>query len=214
MSRSLNLWIALGLALGLAVGLGAAAGGPDWLGALARASAPFGTLFINAIRMVVIPLVVTLVFASIAGARASGPGGDLGRKARGTATAYVALLLPAITIGMAVTALGLRLAPTTSIPEMEGPVVPELPGMVDFLVGLVPPNPFAAAASGALLPLIVFTLLFGLAAGTLAPERRDRMVSGARDVSDALIKLVHWVLWLAPVGTQPIQTWNFCLCTL
>lgn len=197
MSRTLNLWIALGLLLGLVVGLGAAAGGPDWLGMLARGSAPFGTIFINAIRMVVIPLVVALVFASVA--RAGGTSA-LGGLAGRTAAAYVGFLIPAIAIGMGVMTLGLGFAPTAQVPQTEGPSVPELPSLVDFLTGLIPSNPFAAAASGALLPLIVFTLLFGLAAATLAEERRSRMVEAAQDVSDALIKLVTWVLWLAPIG--------------
>jgi Na+/H+-dicarboxylate symporter len=197
MSRTLNLWIAVGLGLGLLVGLGAAAGGPDWLRALAEASAPLGRLFINAVRMVVIPLVVALVFSSVT--RAGGTG-RLGDTAKVAAASYLGLLLPAIALGMGMTALGMQFAPDAVAPQTEGPSVPELPGLADFLVSLVPANPFAAAADGALLPLIVFTLLFGLAAATLSPDRRARMVDGAKDISDALIKLVTWVLWLAPIG--------------
>ena len=197
MTRALNLWIGLGLVLGLAVGLGAAAGGPGWLGALARGSAPFGQLFINAIRMVVIPLVVALVFSSVARAGASS---QLGRLGRVTGMGYLGLLVPAIAIGMGVTAFALRFTPKAPAPEVDGPTVPELPGVVDFLVSLVPSNPFAAAASGALLPLIVFTLLFALAASRLDGERRARMAAGAQDIADALIVLVRWVLWLAPIG--------------
>ena len=197
MTRALNLWIGIGLVAGLVVGLWAAAGGPGWLGGLARASAPFGALFINAIKMVVIPLVVALVFASVARA---GGSSQLGRLGRITALGYVGLLLPAIALGMGLTALALRFAPDAAPPQVDGPVVPELPGLAEFLVSLVPSNPFAAAASGALLPLIVFTLLFALAASRLGAERRERMVAGAQDIADALIVLVRWVLWLAPVG--------------
>ena len=62
----LHLAIAAGLVLGLVVGLAAAATGNEFLLAIAKGSAPFGTLFMNAIRMVVIPLIVTVIFTSIA----------------------------------------------------------------------------------------------------------------------------------------------------
>jgi len=62
----LNKLIALGLFLGLAVGLGAAATDSELLHAIARESAPLGKLFINAIKMIVIPLVVSVIFASVA----------------------------------------------------------------------------------------------------------------------------------------------------
>jgi Na+/H+-dicarboxylate symporter len=76
----------------------------------------------------------------------------------------------------------------------------ELPGLVDFVLGLIPANPFEAMAQGSLLPLLVFALLFGAAAGTLPAERRERLVEVADAVADAFIKLVEWILWTAPVG--------------
>jgi len=57
----LHIAIATGLVLGLLVGLGAAATGNEWLMAVAKGSAPFGVIFMNAIRMVVIPLIVTVI---------------------------------------------------------------------------------------------------------------------------------------------------------
>ena len=61
----LHFAIAVGLVLGLAVGFAAAATGNEWLMAIAQGSAPFGAIFINAIRMVVIPLIVTIIFTSV-----------------------------------------------------------------------------------------------------------------------------------------------------
>ena len=71
---------------------------------------------------------------------------------------------------------------------------------MDFLVSLVPGNPFAAASAGTILPLIVFTALVAAATGTLAKERRERLINIADDVSEALIKLVWWILYTAPIG--------------
>ncbi len=193
----LHVAIAAGLVLGLIVGLGASASGNAWLLALAEGSAPFGTLFINAIRMVVIPLIVTVIFTSIA--RLGDPR-KLGRIGGLTLAYYWMTLIPAIAIGMGTMAIGLRFATEIEMPQAGAASVPELQGIVDFLVGLVPANPFAAASSGQILPLIVFTALVAAATGTLAAERRERLVNLAEDASEALIKLVWWILYTAPFG--------------
>jgi len=193
----LHFAIAAGLILGLIVGLVASASGNAWLVNIAEGSAPFGTLFINAIRMVVIPLIVTVIFTSIA--RLGDPR-KLGRIGGMTIAFYWITLVPAIAIGMATMAVGLQFASEIQMPDAAPATVPALQGIVDFLVGLVPSNPFAAASSGAILPLIVFTALVAAATGTLPSERRERLINLADDVSEALIKLVWWILYLAPIG--------------
>ncbi|MCW8925636.1 MAG: dicarboxylate/amino acid:cation symporter [Xanthomonadales bacterium] len=193
----LHFAIALGLVLGLVVGLAASATGNDVLLAIANGSAPFGAIFMNAIKMVVIPLIVTVIFSSIA--RLGDPR-KLGRIG-GQALAYYWLtLLPAIAIGMATMMFGLQYVGEITMPTATATTVPELQGFVDFLISLVPANPFAAASNGTILPLIVFTALLAAATGTLAAERRDRLVNIADATSEALIKLVWWILYLAPIG--------------
>ena len=193
----LNKLIALGLFLGLLVGLGAAATDNALLQAIARESAPLGKLFINAIKMIVIPLVVSVIFVSIA---RLGDVRKLGKIGGMTLAFYWVTLIPAIILGMSVMAFGLRFTPKIDMPNVEAAAIPKLQGVMDFIVSLVPSNPFAAAADGAILPLIVFTALFAAAAGTLAKERRERMIVAAEDISDTLIKLVWWILYTAPLG--------------
>ena len=193
----LHLAIGVGLLLGLIVGLAASATGNEFLLAIAQGSAPFGAIFMNAIRMVVLPLIVTVIFASVA--RLGDPS-RLGRIGGMTIAFYWITLIPAIAIGMATMKIGLQFANDMEMPQTAAADVPELPGFVDFLISLVPANPFAAASDGALLPLIVFTALVAAATGTLASERRDRLVEIADDVSAALIKLVWWILYVAPIG--------------
>ncbi|MGI9271917.1 MAG: dicarboxylate/amino acid:cation symporter [Woeseiaceae bacterium] len=193
----LHAAIAAGLILGLVVGLGAAATGNEWLLTIAEGSAPFGTIFMNAIRMVVIPLIVTVIFTSIA--RLGDPR-KLGRIGGLTLAYYWVTLIPAIAIGMATMKVGLQFAGEIKMPQADATTVPELQSIVDFLVSLVPANPFAAASAGAILPLIVFTALVAAATGTLPSERRERMINAADDVSEALIKLVWWILYTAPIG--------------
>ena len=193
----LHLAIAAGLVLGLAVGLGASATGNAWLLALAEGSAPIGAIFMNAIRMVIIPLIITIIFTSIA---KLGDPRKLGRIGGLTIAYYWITLIPAIAIGMATMKFGLRFAGEIDMPETAAADVPELQSIVDFIVSLVPANPFAAASNGSLLPLIVFTALVAAATGTLAVERRERMINIAEDASAALIKLVWWILYTAPIG--------------
>jgi len=193
----LHFAIAVGLVLGLAVGLAASATGNELLLAIANGSAPFGAVFMNAIKMVVIPLIVTVIFTSIA--RLGDPR-KLGRIGGQALSYYWITLVPGIAIGMATMMFGLQFVGEISMPQATATTVPELQGFVDFLVSLVPANPFAAASNGTILPLIVFTALFAAATGTLPGKRRDQLVNIADVISEALIKLVWWILYLAPIG--------------
>ena len=192
----LHISIAAGLALGLITGL-LAASGFDLFMVIALGSAPFGTAFMNAIRMVVIPLVMAVIFSGVANL---GDPRKLGRLGGTTLGFFWATIPPAIVIGMGTMFLGLRFAPEVVVPAAAAGQAPELPGLVDFLVNLIPSNPFAAASSGSLLPLIVFTALFAAAAGTLDEQPRQRLVGFAEAAGDALVKLVWWILWTAPIG--------------
>ena len=193
----LHVLIALGLALGLGTGLLAAATGSEVLAAIAAGSAPLGTAFMNAIRMVVIPLVMAVIFTGVAGL---GDPRKLGKLGGFTLGFFWITVLPAIVIGMGTMWFALRFAPDMATPAVEALQPAELPSFVDFLVSLIPSNPFAAASNGQLLPLIVFTVLFAAATGALSEQHRTTLVTLADAVSEALIKLVWWILWLAPIG--------------
>ena len=76
----------------------------------------------------------------------------------------------------------------------------QFPTFVEWLVGIVPTNPFKAAAEGAMLPLVVFSVLFALAAVYISDERKRALVGFFQAVSEAMLVLVRWIIWLAPVG--------------
>jgi Na+/H+-dicarboxylate symporter len=76
----------------------------------------------------------------------------------------------------------------------------ELPPFREWIVGLVPSNPVAAAADGAMLPLIVFTVVFALAITRLATRHRSTLVGFFEAVSKAMLVIVEWLLLAAPVG--------------
>ena len=192
-----NIAIAIGLVAGLLLGVVAAL--TEWgpLVYVATGSAPLGDLFVNAIRMVVIPLVVVVVFEGVA--RLGDPR-KLGRLGGGAVAFFWLTTLPAILIGMGFMAVAVGFAPAMAPPPADPASVPEVPGLVEMLIGLVPPNPIAAAAEGRLLPLLVFTVLFAAAATTLEAGKRERLIELAEAAGEALIRLVNWVLWIAPLG--------------
>lgn len=193
----LHIAIAIGLILGFAVGLGAAATGNSTLMAIAVGSAPLGKLFMNAIQMAVIPLVMAVIFTGVA---KLGNPRTIGRLGGLTLAFFWSSIFVAIVIGMSVMQVGLRFAPDMPASAAVASQVPEIPGFMDFIVGLIPSNPFEAASTGALLPLIVFVALFAAATGTLPDERRERLILLADDISNVMIKLVWWILLTAPVG--------------
>lgn len=193
----LHVAMTVGLAAGLAWGLLASATGAPFLLAVAEGVRPLGTLFVNAVRMVVIPLVMAVLFE---GVTRIGDPRRLGRMGGAYFLFLSAGTVLAIGIGMGLMALALPLVPAIAPPTQEVAAAPAARGLVEFLVALVPPNPVAAAASGDLLALIVFTLMVALAASTLPEARRVRLTELAADVAAALIRLVRWIMWAAPAG--------------
>jgi Na+/H+-dicarboxylate symporter len=75
-----------------------------------------------------------------------------------------------------------------------------LPPFRDWLVDLLPPNPVQAAAEGAILPLVMFTVIFGLAATRITPAYRDTINRAAKAVSETILVVVDWILATAPIG--------------
>jgi Na+/H+-dicarboxylate symporter len=193
-----NVAIVLGLVCGLLLGFGAAVTGSDVLHAAAAGVAPLGAAFVRLIRLVVIPLVGSTLFSAVA---TIGDLRRLGRLGLHTLGFLWGTTLIAIITGMLVTSAALPFAGTLTIAPAAGSVAPPAPpGFFDFLLGLIPENPVKAAADGALLPLIVFTVLFAAAAAALPEGQRTRLVDLADAVTAALIRLIHWILWTAPVG--------------
>ena len=191
--------IALGLISGLLFGLVAAITKSPLLTTIAIGIEPIGTAFVDLLKMVVIPLVVSVIFVGVA---SMGDLRKLGRLGVATISFFAVTSVISILLGMGMMQLMLPLASesATLVLQTGAPEAPVLPGPVEFLLSLIPSNPFAAAADGALLPLIVFTILVAAATGALPKQDRDRLLSLANSFAAALIKLVHWILLTAPVG--------------
>jgi Na+/H+-dicarboxylate symporter len=167
---------------------------------------PLGTIFVNAIRMTVVPLVVSLVVVGIASADASRIA-RMGTRALVVAFVFLGLsglvgailgpiVFSRLTIDpVAIAALRARAAGTLTSGANQAPG-----GLARWLTDLIPPNPVRAAADGAMLPLIVFAVFFGLALLSIDAEHREPVVRFFRGVGEAMLRLVRWVLVLAPLG--------------
>jgi DAACS family dicarboxylate/amino acid:cation (Na+ or H+) symporter len=191
--------VAIGLVGGLMLGLVAALTESPLLLGLAEGIEPVGAAFVNLLKMVVIPLVAGVLFVGVA---ALGDLKRLGQIGAITLLFFAATSAIGVLLGMGVMQLMLPLADEAAAQAITGaaPEARSIPGPLEFLLSLIPDNPFRAAVEGALLPLIVFTVLFGAATGALPEKERNQLLSLGNAVTAALIKLVHWILWLAPVG--------------
>lgn len=170
--------------------------------ALAEAIKPIGTIFVNAIKMLIVPLIFVSLVTGMTAMSDLGKMGRVGGKAVGL---YLVTTAVAITIGLG---LGLILQPGVGIELTSGaaPEVSEAPTMIDMLVGLIPTNPIASAAEGNVLQIIVFALLFGLAIN-LTGEKADPVRKFFDSLSEVIFKLTGIVISFAPYGVFALMTW-------
>ena len=210
---SLSLSITLGLLLGLGVGVLASALRVGWLTSFATGVEPVGTIWINLIRMVVVPLVVTALVSGVASLGDPASLGRVGLKTFGfffgtiILFSILGLLLALVVIPLAPvaadTAAQLRAAAAERAAEVSAQTQ-RIQGFRQFVIDLVPTNPVKAAADGSLLPLIVFSVLFGAAAGSVPAAPRRTIIELCDAAVAALTKLIVWIMVVAPVGV-------FCL---
>jgi Na+/H+-dicarboxylate symporter len=202
----------VGLVAGLMLGLMAAARADAGYPALVNTVQllrPIGTLFLNLLQMVVIPLVATALFAGIA---KLGNLRSVGRLLVRTLAFFWGTALAAIVIGFAVGSLVLPLGQIT--PEQQAALravavadtstiqktAESIPTGTRFIVDLIPANPIRAAVDGNLLAVIVFVTFFAVAAAGLPEDKRATLTDLADAATTVLIRIVHWVLLLAPLG--------------
>lgn len=205
----LHTKILLGLLGGIAIGAIAKVPGADALQRVVLAVEPVGTAFIRLITMVVVPLVIASLFVGVASL------GDVRRLGRigGRTLVYFALTtLIAATIGLVIAQffhLGAGLDPSvrdtlTSQFQERGTTAAQdaalTPTFVQTLMALIPANPFAAAAAGDLLPLIVAVCLFGAAATVIQGDARRTVVAFFQGVNELAMVIVGWLMRAAPVA--------------
>ncbi len=204
MSRTSRVLAAL--LAGLVLGLGVRQLHRPALNAIVDAVEPIGTMWVNAIRMTVVPMVVALLITGIASMRDVRLVRALGVR---TLATFLGLLAVAAALGLAVapwlfhwlrvdaaTVAAMRPVGLASVDAATA----EIPTFAQWVTAIVPVNPVKAAADGALLPLLVFAVCFGMALLHVRREQQAAVVAFFAGVGDAMLGIVSGVIALAPIG--------------
>ena len=185
---SLPTQMAIGMALGIVAGMVA----PD----MGSTFKPLGQLFINLIRMVVVPLVLCTI---VAGSASVGDINKLGRVASKTLIYYFGTTAVAVVLGLVFANIftpgeGLNIATEGLKAKSATP-----PKMVDVFLNIIPLNPIDAMGKGNMLQVIFFAMLFGF--GLSAVGERGKTVYAFFDgAAETMIKVTNMVMIYAPVG--------------
>ena len=206
---SLAVKVLIALVAGLGGGVLASSAGAGVAGPVADLLQLVGTIWVSAIRMAIIPLVVSSLLLGVGGAPDARTVGILG--ARGLAM-FLAMLAVAALFSIAVGPLAfsaLSIDPAAAEALRAGAAkagasavegAKQLPGVGQWFVDLVPVNPIKAASDGALLPLIVFSIALGAALTKIAAERRAALLGVMDAVQSACLLVMRAVLLVAPAG--------------
>jgi len=206
---SLTSLVLVALIVGLVLGIQASVSGNAMLLSVARGVEPVGTMFVSAIRMMIIPLVVSSLVVGITSAPDTRTIGRLGGRALGfmLISLAIACTLGVVASGPLFALLPIDAAAADALRASAGATggaaaegAKKLQTLSQWLVDLVPANPIKAATDGAMLPLIVFSVTLGVALTRIDADRRAAVVRVFEGVLDASIVVVRWVLQLAPIG--------------
>jgi Na+/H+-dicarboxylate symporter len=202
----LRHWVVLGsLALGIALGAWIDAAGGEAAHEVAAALESVGTLWLNALRMTVGPLVFAMLVSAVASVADAMATGRLASRAIGW---FGALLLLAGMLAVALSQALLVVWPVDPAAAQaflagvgsDSSQVATALDWAQWMQQLLPPNIIAAAADNAILALVVFATLFGFAATRLPVAQRLVLTNFFTAMAEAMVVIVHWVLLLAPIG--------------
>ncbi len=158
-----------------------------------------GELFLDALKMTIIPLIVAAVISGIASL--GGTSGGLQRLGGFTVLYYFCTTAIAVLVGLIIVNI---IQPGVGITELSQ-VVPdrvsgkEETGFVEIIRSLIGDNIVAAAAETKLLEVIVFSILFAVALTTVG-ERGKPLLAFFDGLNDVMIKIVVWIMYFAPIG--------------
>ena len=194
--KNLGLWIIIAMVIGIVVGI--------FMGPEASMFKPLGDLFIQLIKMLVVPLVLVSI---ISGAAALGETKSAGLI--GVVSIGFMMITTVIAIVVALV-LGEVFQPGVSVDhnvvnslaagyEVAGGAAPAM-GFWDTVIGMIPANPIQALTEGNILQIIIFGLFFGFGVSALAADKRTKISNGLNYVLEALIWCIEKVMYVAPFG--------------
>ncbi|MEH6626760.1 MAG: dicarboxylate/amino acid:cation symporter [Motiliproteus sp.] len=193
----LALWkkILVGMVLGVIAG---AIMGPD-----AEMLKPIGTLFINAIKMLIVPLVFCSLVVGVTSMQDTRKMGRIGIK---SVVLYLGTTAVAISIGLVLATIFTPGEGLNMVAGDSAVVAKEAPTLVQTLLNMVPKNPIGALAAGNILQIIVFALGLGVAL-TLCGEKAEPAIKLFESLAEGMYKLTELVMKLAPYGVFGLMAW-------
>ena len=165
-----------------------------------------GDLFLKALRMVIVPLILTSIICGVSGLGASGNMGSLGGK---TFVYYTVSSLLAILTGLALVNLlqpgvgvdlGLEKEPENLASSIERFGSSPWQALIRLVTDMVPTNPIASMADGNMLQVIVFALLFGVFITRIPDDLRQPLETFFQGAFAVMMRITHFVLAFAPLG--------------
>ncbi len=156
---------------------------------------PFGDLFLNLIRMIIVPLVLASLVVGTASVENIRKLGRLGVK---TIAYYLLTTALAVVIGLI---MGNLMQPGSglTLPTDAKVTAAKPPSLVDVLLNMVPTNPIRAMVDANMLQIIVFSIFVGIAI-TLVGERAKVLFNFFDGLAEASYKIVRIIMWYAPIG--------------
>ena len=200
-------WVLLALIVGLVGGIVATKSGDGIREPLIQITSIVGELWLNALKMTVIPLIVALLITGIARTADAARGG---RIATVSIAYFLIIFLASAILGAFFTPVLTAIfpLPASAADAMQAGLASignsaasaAVPSAEDFVRNVVPSNVIAAASNGDVLPLVMFTLVFALAVTRVRDQQRKTLVGFFEGISDALLVVIGWVLAIAPIG--------------
>lgn len=204
--KKLHWQIIIGLVLGLLLGLVSASSG--WNEFTSGTIRPFGTIFINLLKLVAVPLVLVSLVVGVSSLNNMSRLTRMGGK---TILIYLATTLLAITIGLTVVNV---VDPGSSLPESTRVSLMENysgtgtdtkntseNSILDFLVRIVPQNFFASASeNGNMLQIVFVAILLGLGIISIPAQKSQTLIEVFDSLNEVIIKIVDLIMKLAPIG--------------
>ncbi|WP_281300114.1 MULTISPECIES: dicarboxylate/amino acid:cation symporter [unclassified Iodidimonas] len=202
----MKLWKQIMIAFSLAILIGSllkAAGLKD----IAIAMQPLGLVFVNAIKMLMVPIIFTTIISGVTSLSDSQKLGRMGIKTFGfyMFTTACAVFIGLLMGGLISPGVGISL-PDAASAGAGAPDPDAAMSIRDLLVGLVPANPIASMAEGNVLQIIVFALLIGLSIN-LAGKKGAIVRQFFDSATEVVFKLVHIIMALAPFGIFALIIW-------
>ncbi|MEK4521505.1 cation:dicarboxylase symporter family transporter [Psychrobacillus sp. FSL W7-1493] len=205
MSKRIKIGLAwqilIGLILGIIVG-GIFYGNDNIL----KYITPFGTIFMNMIKMIVVPIIVSTLIVGVAGQGSLKQVGKLGVKTLiyfeiiTTVAIILGILLADLTqFGSGVDMNELTKGDISSYVETSEEMAKEDHTIMDTIVGIVPTNIVSSMAAGDMLPIIFFSVLFGLGVAAIGDKGKP-VLALAHGVADAMFWVTNLIMKFAPIG--------------